>query len=44
MIDAKLALIISGVGYGVTILVLVIISAIVRAITLIVQKSISERN
>ena len=44
MIDTNLALIISGAGYGITILVLVIISLVVRLITLLVQKSNSVRN
>jgi hypothetical protein len=39
MIDTNLALLISGAGYGITILVLVIISLIVRIITLIVGKT-----
>lgn len=44
MIDTKLALLISGAGYGITILVLVIIAVIVRLITLIIEKSSSERS
>ncbi len=44
MIDTELALLISGAGYGITILVLVIIAVIVRAITLVIQKSSFKGN
>lgn len=44
MVDAKLALIISGAGFGITILVLIIISVIVRAISLAVQRLSAERS
>jgi hypothetical protein len=39
MIDTQLAFIVAGAGYGITILVLLVISVIIRAITLIVQKA-----
>lgn len=39
MIDTKLALLIAGAGYGITILVLIIISLIIRFITMVIQKS-----
>jgi hypothetical protein len=38
MIDTKLAFLISAAGYGITILVIVIISVIIWVITLAVQK------
>jgi hypothetical protein len=39
MTDTQWALVVAGAGYGITILVLFVISVIIRGITLIVRKT-----